>query len=479
MNPDFIETASQAKLNHALQQAQAELAEREQFMHAIADNAPGLLGFWDSELHCTFANQGYLDWFGLNREQLYGMTMQSLQGEALFRLNEPFVRAALRGENQQFERQVARPNGTLAHVWVQYMAHRVNGQVQGFFALVTDITEIKQREEQSLLADAQNAALIRAIPDLIFTLSRDGTYLAVHARDEDALYVSPEQLLGRNMFDIFPADMARQFATAIVAALDSGQMQVCEYILEIAGEARRFESRIVPCTLQSVISIVRDVTAQHQAQLALQKALAGQQALLKEVHHRVKNNLQIISSLLRLESHRGVNEAARGVLGDMQSRIRSMSLLHEALYRSGEFGTVDLGDYLRQLCSQAFRLQLAEPSAIQLTLDLESIPIGMDQATPCGLLVNELLSNSLKHAFPGQIKVGQIQLQLQRTGQAGEVLLIVSDSGVGLPVDLETRRNKSLGLQLVSDLAGQLGGTLEVQSGPGARFALRFPVLGQ
>lgn len=481
MDPDFMaagqpDEPNPLEPNHCLPPLVSELAEREAFMQALADHAPGLLGYWDQQLRCTFANQGYLDWFGLTRKELYGTQMQVLQGEALFRLNEPYVRAALRGENQRFERQVTKPDGTVGHLWVQYMAHRVQGQVQGFFALITDISEIKQREARLRLADAQNAALICAIPDLIFTISREGLYLAVHARDAASLYVPPEQLLGRNIAEVFPPDLAGQFAAVIGAVLDGGQMQVCEYVLPIAGRECWFEARIVPCTEHSVVSIVRDVTAQYQAQQALQAALDGQQALLKEVHHRVKNNLQVISSLLRLEAQRSGNQAARPALAEMQGRIRSMALLHEALYRSGAYGTVDLGDYLRQLCHQAFRLLLSEPSAVRLELELESIPVGMDQATPIGLLVNELLSNSLKHAFPGQIKAGQIQMQLRRTGSDNQVWLMLADSGVGLPEDWENRRNHSLGLQLVSDLAGQIGATLKVGSGPGARFELGFVV---
>lgn len=219
--------------------------------------------------------------------------------------------------------------------------------------------------------------------------------------------------------------------------------------------------------------VLYDITALKQAQAALNTSLAEKEALLKEVHHRVKNNLQVITSLLRLESMRRDNADTRAVLGDMQGRIRSMALLHESLYRSGLFASVDLGDYLGQLVTQAFRSQAGSGDAVRLSLDLHSVRVGMDQATPCGLLVNELVSNCLKHAFPDG-HGGDIHVELHALSDPQQVRLRVSDTGVGLPSDFQLARGRSLGLQLVDDLAHQIGGHLEV--GPGSSFAVTFRV---
>ena len=219
--------------------------------------------------------------------------------------------------------------------------------------------------------------------------------------------------------------------------------------------------------------VLYDITALKQAQAALSNSLVEKEALLKEVHHRVKNNLQVVTSLLRLESMRRDNADTRSVLGDMQGRIRSMALLHESLYRSGLFASVELGDYLGQLVAQAFRSQACGGDAIRLHLDLHSVRVGMDQATPCGLLVNELVSNCLKHAFPDG-REGDIRVELHVLPDTQQVRLRVSDTGVGLPADFQMARRASLGLQLVDDLARQIGGHLEV--GPGSSFAVTFRV---
>jgi two-component sensor histidine kinase len=192
-------------------------------------------------------------------------------------------------------------------------------------------------------------------------------------------------------------------------------------------------------------------------------------ALLNEVHHRVKNNLQVITSLLRLEAGRSSQPDTQTVLKEMQGRIRAMALLHETLYRSGTFASVDLGAYLKQLTTQAFRAQ--SNGLVRLNLMLDPVQVSMDVATPCGLLVNELITNALKHAFVrGQ--TGELRIELNglpaTNDQSTRWCLQVRDNGVGLPADFEERRTHSLGLQLVSDLAQQIGGALEVVSEPGS-----------
>jgi two-component sensor histidine kinase len=160
------------------------------------------------------------------------------------------------------------------------------------------------------------------------------------------------------------------------------------------------------------------------------------------------------------------------VLGEMQGRIRSMALLHESLYRTGTFASVELGAYLKQLCTQAFRSSAQQNGGVQLVLDLAPMQVTLDQATPCGLLVNELISNCLKHGFP-QGRTGEVRVALTPM-EGPQWSLSVRDNGAGLPRDFEVRRTTSLGLQLVSDLAQQLGARLEVGPGPGAAFTVIF-----
>lgn len=221
------------------------------------------------------------------------------------------------------------------------------------------------------------------------------------------------------------------------------------------------------------ITSIRNREVRERAEEALVSSLREKEALLKEVHHRVKNNLQVITSLLRIESRRIDHEITKTVLDQMQGRIQSMALLHETLYRSGNFARVDLAAYLGQLAQQVFRSQLAQPGLVHLRLDLQPVQMEIDQAIPCGLIVNELVSNSLKHAF-AEGGPGDVRVDLHAGPDGAGLTLSVCDSGPGLPPDFDLKRQRSLGLQLVSDLARQLEGSLTVGDGPGARFEVTF-----
>jgi two-component sensor histidine kinase len=221
------------------------------------------------------------------------------------------------------------------------------------------------------------------------------------------------------------------------------------------------------------IASLRAQTEQARADTALLASLKEKEALLREVHHRVKNNLQIINSLLRLEARRVGHDVTKSVLQEMQGRIQSMAVLHETLYRSGNFAAVDLGAYLRQLANQLFRALLVRSGAVRLNLDLVSVSVDIDKAIPCGLIVNELVTNSLKHGFADE-RTGDLWIGLRPAEDGVSFTLSVSDNGAGLPADFDLKRQASLGLQLVSDLARQLQGDLKIGPGPQAAFEVTF-----
>jgi PAS domain S-box-containing protein len=224
-----------------------------------------------------------------------------------------------------------------------------------------------------------------------------------------------------------------------------------------------------------LIGTIQDITESHQAKRQLELSLQEKVGLLNEVHHRVKNNLQVITSLLRLEATRSHQLETRSVLSEMQARIRAMALLHESLYRSGVFASVDLANYLQQLATQAVRAQAGD-AGVKLHLELHPLNMSLDQAAPFGLLVNELISNSFKHAFPVG-RGGEVKIELRPMDAAEQHwCLRISDNGVGLgeAAEFEARCARSLGMQLVFDLARQLGATLSIGPAPLPVFELLF-----
>jgi len=194
--------------------------------------------------------------------------------------------------------------------------------------------------------------------------------------------------------------------------------------------------------------------------------------LLREIHHRVKNNLQVVSSLLNLQSGRIVDESARALFADSQARVRSIAMLHEKLYRSGDLARVEMDTYLSDLVSE-LRRSRGLGVTLDVTVDGGGISLEIDAAVPCGLIVNELVTNALKHAFlPGAR--GKLTVGLRRLG-AGRLELSVEDDGVGLPAQVDPKKSSSLGMELVHTLTDQLSGTLEIRREPCTAFVVSFP----
>lgn len=214
-----------------------------------------------------------------------------------------------------------------------------------------------------------------------------------------------------------------------------------------------------------------DVTESKQGKQALEQCLHEKDVLIKEIHHRVKNNLQIISSLLHLQANQLDNPPASEHLLDMERRVRSMALIHEHLYGTSNLTTVDLSIYLRQLCNQLFQTLELAAGRIEVHLDLLPVHLDIDHAIPCGLLVNELVYNAFKHAYPDGRK-GEIRLTVGPIDNGPGWRLSVADNGVGLPPGFVVGKIHSMGLQLVTGLARQLGGQLQIGPGPGAVFIL-------
>jgi predicted ATPase/two-component sensor histidine kinase len=210
-----------------------------------------------------------------------------------------------------------------------------------------------------------------------------------------------------------------------------------------------------------------------QAALSLESAsLEEKDALLKEVHHRVKNNLQLISSLLNLQAARIADPAVAELFADSRNRVRALALVHENLYRAGNLSRISMASHIQSLCAHLSRAYDSVSPPTDLTLQVSDLQLDMSRAVTCGLIINELVSNALKHAFPHG-RAGRVRVEL-RPLRGQRYVLVVSDNGVGLPPDMDVGRIDSLGLQLVRDLTEQLHGTLTVSRDPGATFTITF-----
>jgi two-component sensor histidine kinase len=230
---------------------------------------------------------------------------------------------------------------------------------------------------------------------------------------------------------------------------------------------------------------LRDATTRRQRKEAeealrknvvkLESALAEKTVLLKEVHHRVKNNLAMISSLLALKADATLNGEARQVLEDCQRQVHSIATIHEHLYGNDRLDRIDFASYVGQLVHQLYEAGACAADRISVQMDIAPLELAIGQAVPCALILNELLLNTFKHAFPGG-RYGEVRISFGETGTA-DLELAVEDNGVGSSVGLDMVNSKSLGLRIVGILTKQLDGFIEKQPAPGTRIVLRFPRL--
>lgn len=224
--------------------------------------------------------------------------------------------------------------------------------------------------------------------------------------------------------------------------------------------------------VERVVILTEDITEKKLKDEDLQKTLREKELMLSEIHHRVKNNLQIISSLLNMQSEYITNPDIMEYFRISSSRVKSMALIHENLYRSDDLSKINFEKYVRQLSTHLFNVYGADASLIRLSIKISSIFLNIDTAIPCGLLINELLSNSLKHAFPNNGS-GDIVIEMM-TQNDHCYTLFVSDSGIGLPQNIDIKKLSSLGMKLVYTLTNQLDGNIEYKINSGTKFIINF-----
>ncbi|MFZ1292040.1 MAG: histidine kinase dimerization/phosphoacceptor domain -containing protein [Melioribacteraceae bacterium] len=225
---------------------------------------------------------------------------------------------------------------------------------------------------------------------------------------------------------------------------------------------------------ESNIALEKEISVRKIGEQLLQTSLSEKEVLLKEIHHRVKNNLQIISSLLYLQSKKFDNEEIQNIFKDSQTRVKSMSLVHEKLYQSKTLSHINFKEYIQNLTSYIFS-SYKNNSHIRTIVETEEVKLNIDTAVPCGLIINEIVTNSMKYAFPENYKIEKpkICVSLKKLDEL-KYNLTISDNGVGLPADFEKRTSKSLGFQLINSLVNQIEGTVQINNKVGTEYVINF-----
>jgi PAS domain S-box-containing protein len=447
--------------------------------YAFLDSAPDAIVVVDRAGRIVATNELAADMFGYSREELSDAAIETLIPARFHHRHE-------RDRDAYSKTPRTRPMGGDQELWgrrksgheflVQIsLSPFASGEETLVISIVRDVTV--QRA-----AEARFRALLESAPDGIVVVDATGTIVIVNSQTERLFGYTRQELIGQPIEMLVPErqrDAHKGDRREYVEDPKLRPMGAGRALTGRTRDGREFPVEISLSPLvtdqgRMVMSIVRDITERRRAEEIIQASLREKEALLKEIHHRVKNNLQVTSSLLRLQAGAIGNEAAREMFAETETRIRSMALVHEKLYQSTNLSRIDFADYLRSLGELLLRSSAIDPAHVTLDVSDGDIFLSIETAVPCGLIANELLSNALKHAFPNG-RTGRIQVQLE-TGSDGWVAIDIRDDGIGLPKTFDMERNDTLGLHLVRGLVQQLDGTLNVERrNIGAAFRVAFP----
>ena len=440
----------------------------------------------------------------------------------------PGVRAMASGKTVEVETEAVLDDGTRIPVHNRAIPFfGPGGVVKGFIELVEDISERKKAELALKDSRQRLADIIEFLPDATFAIDLEGSVIAWNKTIEEMTGIRAQDILGKGDYEYALPFYGERRPILIDLAIKSdeeaekkyecikrkGNTLIAEvYIPALGARDAYLWGKATPLydlhgNIEGAIESVRDITERKQAEEKLQSAyndilerqeailnltedlkheidvrkeaeelikasLKEKEVLLREINHRVKNNMQVITSLLRLQSRRIQDKEALEMFEDSCNRVRSMALIHEKLYQSEDMARIDFANYIKSLTGQLASTYPARADTVTVNTEIKDVLLDLNTAIPCGLIINELISNSLKHAFPNSSK-GEINVVMHMLNNE-KVELIVSDTGIGFPKDLDFRNTQSLGMQLLLSLAGQLEGTIELDRSSGTTFTITF-----
>ena len=345
--------------------------------------------------------------------------------------------------------------------------------------VLRDITEHKRTEERLYESEEKFRTIFEYANDEIVYLDKYGKIIDVNKKVEDIFGCKPEELIGKNFaeLDFLGVENIRKIVELFTDAIAKGET-LPFVLLELnrkdgSSVFVEVSTRMIKKNgeIEGILNILRDVTERKKAEEQIKASLREKEVLLREIHHRVKNNLQVISSLLSLQSRYIRNSQYAEMFTESRNRVRSMALIHEKLYQSEDLANIDSDEYIEILVRELIKSYKMDPDKIRIKIEVDDVSLGVDTAIPCGLIINELVSNSLKYAFPD--KKGEIIVALHPV--KGKIELTVSDNGVGIPENIDFKNTKTLGLRLVTILAeNQLNGDIDLIRNKGTEVRITF-----
>ncbi|MBN1781112.1 PAS domain S-box protein [bacterium] len=389
-----------------------------------------------------------------------------------------------RGGSFDLESRIMRPDRSVRIVHsVGELVSDNTGRPIKLIGSFHDITD-RKIAEQNVIAEKERAQQYLDVAGVMFiALDNRGLITLANQKVSEILGIREREIIGMNWFDHFIPQNEREYVRSVFSEILSGKVELNEYV-ESPVLTKNRSKRIIAWhntilwnnqgQIMGTLSSGEDITERKKAEEHIRASLEEKEILLQEIHHRVKNNLAIINSLLNLQSIQLANkEQAVEAFKESVNRIHSMALVHEILYRSKDFSRIHFGEYIERLIGELVQV-FHTGDRVRINSKIQNVRLDLNRAIPCGLILNELITNAMKYAFPKR-RSGEIAVTFS-TLKSGFYSLTVSDNGVGLPDDLDIKTSESLGLNLIRILVDQIDGTLDVSVDKGTWINIRFPV---
>ena len=472
------------------------LKHEEQLFHVVVDNTPDYAFiFLSPDNHVWSWNLGAERIFGYAESEILGahgnvFFVPEDQGQEI--PEEELTKARREGRAED-NRWHMRKDGS--RFWASGVLRAVYdgaGQLEGFIRILRDLTEQRQAEEASRRSEARLRLFIEHVTDYaLIQVDLHGRVTAWNPGAQRITGYTEQDIAGKNLSILCSQeDVDNGFLQdELDRTLQIGSTEEVRWFVRKDG--RKFWARWVTTVIRdsnqqpsAFAKIMRDETERKRVEERLRASLLEKDVLLQEIHHRVKNNLQVVVSLLSIQANRINHREVIDILNETQNRVRAIAGIHETLYSSPDLASINFSEYMQQLIRGLFSFYNVKNNDVNLIVEADDIVLDVTQAIPLGLIVNELVTNALKHAFPAG-RTGAVRATLRylkedpapdRTLDEGSAVMTVEDDGVGLPTGFDVQEQESMGIYLVRVLTRQLRGTLQVDQNGKTQFRVVFPL---
>jgi len=430
----------------------------------------------DTSFRYRIVNKAYEKHFGLKADEMIGKTHADIFGTSFFNLKiKQKLEQCLSGRIVNYGTWYSYKN-IRRFIDVTCYPYKNDNSIIGIIISGRDTTELKNISDKHKIQKAYFENLFQQSPDAIAVLDNKDIILKVNNAFTALFGFTHDECIGKPINSLVVPDPLKKEGLEATMQVASGQNINIETVRQTkSGDMIHVSIIGKPILMENnqiaVYGIYRDITPQVKTQEKIVKELKEKEVLLKEIHHRVKNNMQIISSLLNIQARNIDSDKDREIFRDSQNRIKSMALIHERLYKSNDLTHISFTEYTRKLASYLLASYCNLPINVNFKLDIQEVGISINQAIPLGLILNEVISNSLKHAFQETPKP---EIGICLTKEGNNFTLIIYDNGSGLPETFDKSGENSLGLHLINTLVTQIHGKLDVDNAGGLKYRINW-----